>query len=538
MLRDPELLHALKTSSTIKDVSILFASQYLDDPEDAMNCSIPLEGFKNLTSLELYNFFGNPESLIPDLVDALGECPGLKTLGLSSGCDYDCENLPEALLIDDEEDFDFLHKICENYGSRSRLSPLALDTLRLGQGMYIFDSSIMHPVVKNQGKYLPKLVQIETLKNLHLFNGLLKEDVYDDPEPLEVDWSQLEGCKSLQKLSVSIFDEEVLDWLNTSGNSVQDFIVTQHYSMYDKDLDNYKFLCLPQLSMISLREMMVSKRDGDDAWSDTDSSITDFSEPENGSEAETKSRAKISPKSPTLPKAGSPSEAETTLDAESMSELEYPSGARIPYLELDRSTITVLDRLSDHGAQLTRLGICIDLETQWVSDSRLVGLNANFSKAQFSSHLPQLQRLTQLRLDGKSYCTGQYPTKASSLWPGVETSKDIAYHYAILIHSKCPSLQYINIEYCAWQVLYQKLTNGDMATDFVSLRPLDPDEVVSIELFALGNFRSENGLPMSERSGTPPSDEQLNRAQRYSDELEVARREGKLSPGTEKYLCH
>ena len=367
MLRDTELLRALKTSPTIKDVSILFASQYLDNPEDALNCSVPLEGFKNLTSLELYNFFGNDESLITDLVDVLEECPGLKTLGLSCGCDYDCENLPESLLMP-EEDFDFLMKLCENYGSRSRLSPLALDTLRLGQGMYIFDLSIMQPVVENQGKYLPKLVRMETLKNLHLFNGLVKEDIYDDPEPLEVDWSQLEDCKSLQKLSVSRFDEEVLDWLNTSGNSVQDFIVTEHYGMYDKDLDNFRFLRLPRLSMIFLREMMVSRRDGDDAWSDTDSSITDFSEAESESVAGTASGAESLPESPTLPKAGSPSEAETTSDAESTSEFESPSRAWIPYLELDRSTITVLDRLSDHGAKLTRLGLCIDLETQWVSD--------------------------------------------------------------------------------------------------------------------------------------------------------------------------
>jgi hypothetical protein len=85
-------------------------------------------------------------------------------------------------------------------------------------------------------------------------------------------------------------------------------------------------------------------------------------------------------------------------------------------------------------------------------------------------------------------------------------------------------------------VLYKKSTNGDMATDFVDLRPLDPAEVVSIELFALGNFCSESGLPVAEIPGTPSSDEQLNETQRYSDELDAARREGKLSPGTEDYL--
>jgi hypothetical protein len=99
----------------------------------------------------------------------------------------------------------------------------------------------------------------------------------------------------------------------------------------------------------------------------------------------------------------------------------------------------------------------------------------------------------------------------------------------MLIHSKCPSLQYINIQNYAWQVLYKKSTNGDMATDFVDLRPLDPDEVASIELFALGNFRDESGLPVGERPGTPMSDEELNEAQRHLDELDAAQREGTLS---------
>jgi hypothetical protein len=85
-------------------------------------------------------------------------------------------------------------------------------------------------------------------------------------------------------------------------------------------------------------------------------------------------------------------------------------------------------------------------------------------------------------------------------------------------------------------VLYKKSTNGDTATDFVDLRPLDPDEVASIELFALGTFCSESGLPVVARPGTPPSDEQLNRTQRYSDELEAAQREGKLSPRIEDYF--
>ena len=134
-------------------------------------------------------------------------------------------------------------------------------------------------------------------------------------------------------------------------------------------------------------------------------------------------------------------------------------------------------------------------------------------KAQFSTHLTKLRQLTHLRLDGRSHRSGQYPTKASSLWPGVEASQDIAYHYGMLIHSKCPSLKYIQIQQCSWQVVYKRSldTNGDVPTQWVELLPLDPDEVASIELFALRSFCSESGLPSTERPGSPMSDEELNR---------------------------
>ncbi len=54
-------------------------------------------------------------------------------------------------------------------------------------------------------------------------------------------------------------------------------------------------------------------------------------------------------------------------------------------------------------------------------------------------------------------------------------------------------------------------TDGDEPTEWVELLPLDPDEVASIELFALRSFCSESGLPSTERPGSPMSDEELNR---------------------------
>ncbi len=43
------------------------------------------------------------------------------------------------------------------------------------------------------------------------------------------------------------------------------------------------------------------------------------------------------------------------------------SGEQTFYRKLESS---VLDRLPNYGVNLTRLGICLDLEEQWVSNSR------------------------------------------------------------------------------------------------------------------------------------------------------------------------
>jgi len=70
--------------------------------------------------------------------------------------------------------------------------------------------------------------------------------------------------------------------------------------------------------MLMTWEVNIKRRNiaSDDAWSDTDSSISDSA--------------------PSAPK-------------------------------LDPSTITVLDRPHDVGSHLTKLSLCMDFETQWVS---------------------------------------------------------------------------------------------------------------------------------------------------------------------------
>jgi hypothetical protein len=91
ILKDTVVVTALKNCKSLKNVSIQFSSQYLDDRHAASNCSMPLKCFQNLTSLELFSFyaFRNKSQLVKDIASLLCRCPGLKTLGLGMACDCD-----------------------------------------------------------------------------------------------------------------------------------------------------------------------------------------------------------------------------------------------------------------------------------------------------------------------------------------------------------------------------------------------------------------------------------------------------------------
>lgn len=76
---------------------------------------------------------------------------------------------------------------------------------------------------------------------------------------------------------------------------------------------------------------------------------------------------------------------------------------------------------------------------------------------------------------------------------------DIAFRYAMLIRSKCPSLQYIQIQDWAWQYMPKSSSTstpgaGSDIDDQFELRRLEFDELLSIELFAMDTFVSQSGL--------------------------------------------
>jgi len=140
ILRNPKLLTTLKECSSLCGLLIVFGSQYLENETDALNCWVPLPGFRNLVSLELYRFYGDLAKTTREIVDLLSNCPKLRTLGLGLACNYDCEVAPESVVLE-EDKTSFLESLCVRYGDTGNL-PLALHTPRLGDGMCLFTPGV------------------------------------------------------------------------------------------------------------------------------------------------------------------------------------------------------------------------------------------------------------------------------------------------------------------------------------------------------------------------------------------------------------
>jgi hypothetical protein len=324
MLKHPELLDTLKKCQTLQRLSIQFTSKCLDwddesEDEEEHGAFVSLKGFSNLTSLELYEFYGDPTDLGKELASVLKDLPMLKTLGLGMQYPCDASGASEVLVISDE--VLFLEGLCLEYHLLKGSTPLALETLRLGRGMFSPKSdptSLDNP--------LAKLVIVEGLKTFHVWNGWFRF-FDDDPKGAtqwKIDFTLLRGCESLRQLSVTRLSSNIRTWLDGPGQSVEELKVTDHYNMYDPTLKNFNRLKLPNLSMLFTRETTVKLReDWENEFTDVDSSATEIED--------------------------------SDLDSET------------PRARPCKSTITVLDRLRDGGSKLTRLGICIDFESHWVS---------------------------------------------------------------------------------------------------------------------------------------------------------------------------
>lgn len=332
ILSTPSVLEKLKDLPLLEHVSIQFAGSYLEDYERALRCFIPLKGFRNLASLELYQFYGKENVLLKQLSRALKESPNLKKLGLGLATDCNCDAYPETYIL--QHRGRFLEKLCLSYASQPDARPLPLETLRLGNGICLWKAKC-----KNAKNYLAKLVKTEGLQTLHIFNGLVQLDDENIEYGYEmvIDTSLLKNCKSLHQLQVARLSHDIIDWLSGPASTVQELFVTHHYSMYEDGMDLFNLLKVNKLTTLYIAEVWVKRRSEEDAWSDTDSSDSNI-----------------------------PTDSESSPDTINPGE-SRPSGETTTWEDL--SIITPLDRVAQRNdlSHLKRLSLCLEFQTQWVS---------------------------------------------------------------------------------------------------------------------------------------------------------------------------
>ncbi|KAF8850135.1 hypothetical protein BDZ45DRAFT_731749 [Acephala macrosclerotiorum] len=422
ILRNEDLLTTLKGLPLLRKISIFFLSEPQVGSGSGM-CWTDLSGFRNLTSLELYNFRGDEKRLVRDISGLLHDNPGLRKLGLGMACGEDPRAWLQHIIIAPEKQ-NLLEELCMEYSTTTRgtAPPLSLETLRLGHGL-----SVLSPTSPESVGYLSRLVRTDQLAILHLCNGYTVQDPDDtDLEAIAVDWSVLGPCSSLRQLSVTLLSRECKDWLNSSCIAMEELLVTETCGgRHDPDLWVFDSLRLPKLSMIVVGEHGTQNgEDHRDSDSDSDSS-------ESGSyAAASDSQSEFGEELGGGSGGGSDPEKRGATESESESESESDSSPDAS------SKANILDRLHDGGRQLTRLSLCLDA-AGWPS---------------FAGHLPKLKHLTQLRLSRKVAHRGQTLTAPTALWPNVTDRFEIARRYAQTAKSLCPSLQYIRVENWAWQI--------------------------------------------------------------------------------------
>ena len=332
MLRGWEVVKALKQFETIKHITLRIAKKWLYDRQPAISCTVPLKGFRNLSSLEFYHFFYDDKArVLEDLASTLADSPHLQTLGLGMACNFEVYKNPDVLWVEDE--LDFFERLCMEYGSQASAAPLPLKCLKLGHGMFIMKSQ--PTATGSPDNYLAKLVKTSGLKTLHIFNGLFTMDIEENPQTLQVEWSFFE-CTSLHQLSVTMLGNDVREWLKTVSMSVQELIVTHHYGKWDPDLKNFNALKLPNLTMLFTPENFLLE-------SDTREGSSDVASP--GSQDSFGSQDALDFEL---------SDRQTNLTPENTRLLDFWTNA------------TVLDRLHDGGSKLSELYLDLRFETQWV----------------------------------------------------------------------------------------------------------------------------------------------------------------------------
>lgn len=154
----------LKDCKTLKHLFLQFASGWDAYELGVDNAWTNLEGFQDLTSLELYHFNGEESKITRDLAKVLAVNSGLKKLGLGRSHDAISNFIPEAIISNGK--YNFMQRLCKQYAALQGTAPLHLEILRLGHGMFL------RPLeTADAGNYLSNLTRLNNVKILHIFNG-------------------------------------------------------------------------------------------------------------------------------------------------------------------------------------------------------------------------------------------------------------------------------------------------------------------------------------------------------------------------------
>jgi hypothetical protein len=311
------------------------------------------------------------DRLDKEIANALCGSPFLKKLGLGFACEW-AEGDEAIFFGAPGREPDFLERLCEFYGSISKTGPLGLETLRLGLGIYLDESS-----KPSKSHYLTKLLYIRSLKVLHLYNGLVNSDLDDEDSFYKaIDWTPFtaDECKSLRQLAVTRLEQDVTRWLSKDGACVQELIVMDHYNLNDKGLNEFSKLPL-QLAMVWTREWHPWRliHNDEDDWTDTDSSVSEWTDVDSSEESDPDADLDESNSDPDPDSSNAQladlNPPQQTLSISTTSAQSQTDPLTSTASNSHKQILTVLDRLPDGGSHLTRLSMSLDFETQWVSNT-------------------------------------------------------------------------------------------------------------------------------------------------------------------------
>lgn len=117
LFQQSKWLKTLKKLPKLKNVQFDINS-FLDDVHGldiTREIAVKSIGFKDLTSLQLYNLQGPEKKILKDLTMTLRACPQLTVLGLGRSCDADIDVNDNVMILEDE--IGLLEKLCVGYAA-------------------------------------------------------------------------------------------------------------------------------------------------------------------------------------------------------------------------------------------------------------------------------------------------------------------------------------------------------------------------------------------------------------------------------------